>query len=71
MNQREREHRVRDALANTHPDDVVAIVLAATDLQRELYKNRCENRCGGDKLFLLRKALEGVFGHDLPETEEE
>lgn len=69
MSLRERENRVRNALDNCDPEDLVSIILAATDLQRELYKSRCENRCGGDKLFKLRKALEGIFGHDLPETE--
>lgn len=65
-----RAERIRDAVENCETDDLVDIIAAAVDLEDALYKATCEKRCGGNNLFKLRKALEGVFGHDLPTKED-
>ena len=46
--------------------DIAAIIDAAIDLEATLYASRGY----GDVLFRLRKALEGVFGHEYGEEEE-
>ncbi len=67
MNQRERVER---AVERDDKSSIVDVILAACNLEDTLYASSCTNRCGGDELFKLRKALEGIFGHDIP-TEED
>jgi hypothetical protein len=47
------------------PDSVVEIVEASLDLEREYYRGEVPL---GPLFYALRKALEGVWGHDLPEA---
>ncbi len=63
--------RIRYALDSCGEDDIVDIIAAAVDLQEVMYKDYYSPPVGGDELFRLRKALEGVFGHDLPTQERE
>ncbi len=64
--------RIREGLQrrDTDADEVIDIIEAATALQSAMYKR---DKGKEDKyLFRLRKALEGIFGHDIPvEGEEE
>ena len=43
-------------------EDIVAIIKCACELEKVLYKQKEH----GSELFNLRKALEGIFGHDFP-----
>lgn len=62
MNERQLvEEGVRD-----NPENVLEIVFAALRLERALYDQEEHGRF----LFRLRKSLEGVWGHDLPELDE-
>lgn len=62
MDERQRvEEGVRD-----NPEDVLEVVFAALRLERALY-SREEY---GPFLFRLRKSLEGIWGHDLPELDQ-
>jgi len=63
--------RIWEALANMNVDDFedfCKIIQCASNLENALYSHgETSNGC----LFNLRKALEGVFGNDIPYTGEE
>lgn len=68
--------RVVDALKNPNlEEDLAEIANAlqqAIELKRVMYEDPGEERERvGKCLFSLRKALEGIWGHDLPYLEEE
>lgn len=50
---------------DTDSDDLINIISAALAIERKLYAKEEL----GDSLFRLRKSLEGIWGHDLPEVE--
>ncbi len=50
-------------------DDLVDIVESACELEASLYS--CHDKLcpeSGKRLFKLRKSLEGIFGHDIPNS---
>jgi len=51
---------------DTQVDDLADIIEAACVLVDDMYSDRSTL----DSLFKLRKALEGIFGHDLPTKNE-
>jgi hypothetical protein len=60
--------RVREGLASADPESVLFIVVAALALEVALYSGVGVDE--GPSLFRLRKSLEAVWGHDLPEVKE-
>lgn len=61
------QERIEKAVDNPENfDELVNIVTAALELESILYSKGDWNYPGGSRLFNLRKALEGLFGHDLP-----
>lgn len=57
--------RIQEGLkaADTDADDIFNIVRAALRLEAAMYRNEDTK----EQLFTLRKALEGIWGHELPE----
>jgi hypothetical protein len=61
--------RIYKAIKNAEPDEVCEIVQAACRLEGSLYRDdSSKNKEVKDNLYQLRKALEGIFGHDIPEN---
>jgi hypothetical protein len=58
--------RVKRGIANADEDDIFDIVVAAIRLEKAWYAEQDL----GSKFFTLRKALEGIWGHDLPDVDE-
>ncbi len=53
------------------PEAIAGIVESALRLERDLYASDLPplGKPCGTSLYLLRKSLEGIFGHNLPEEE--
>jgi hypothetical protein len=60
---------IQEVLDDTSPDDLVPVVRAACALEKMMYYNPHDTVNIGKKLFDLRKALEGIFGHDIPDPD--
>lgn len=63
MTDDEEEIRFKEGLQlSIEMSDIWSIVRASINLERKLYKNEDHSK----ELFALRKSLEGIWGHDLP-----
>ena len=62
--------RIYEAVKNSEPEEIGDIIQAACRLEGSLYRNSSKevSQEVKDNLFKLRKALEGIFGHDIPEN---
>ena len=62
--------RIYEAACNCHPRETADIIQAACRLEGSLYRDSSKevSQEVKDNLFKLRKALEGIFGHDIPEN---
>ena len=65
----ERE-RFEAGLAHARQGAISDIIEAALNLEAELYENHVLCPVPNQRLFRLRKALEDVWGHELPVLEE-
>ena len=64
--------RVEEAQAEWHPTkaeyrDIASVIDAAIDLEGMLYANENFEK----ELFVLRKSLEGIFGHEYGDEDDE
>ena len=61
---------IYQAVKNSEVEEVADIIQAACRLEGSLYRNSSKevDQEVKDNLFKLRKALEGIFGHDIPEN---
>ncbi len=63
--------RVWEAIKKAEWEDIAEIVQCACNLEAALYITNChsgDKEAFGKQLFRLRKSLEGILGHDIPDT---
>jgi len=59
------ETRIEDGIRNADREDIMNALNAALAVEAKLYNNSAALGTV-DELFALRKALEAIWGHDLP-----